>query len=160
MSTMARGLIHLAAWGSAALLAAAFLFQFLGWEPCKLCIWQRWPHAAAIAIGLLALILGQVRLAWAGAVAAVVAAGLALHHSGVERGWWAGPADCSGGGEALSGLPGAALLPGADTGGPALVMCDQLTPFLFGLSMANWNVLASLGLAGLWVAAALWPRPV
>ena len=44
-------LILLAAAGSAAVLLGAFGFQFLGdLPPCKLCIWQRWPHAAAVVI--------------------------------------------------------------------------------------------------------------
>ncbi|NBT52557.1 MAG: disulfide bond formation protein B, partial [Marivivens sp.] len=29
--------------------------------PCAMCIWQRWPHAAAVAIGLLALRAGKRR---------------------------------------------------------------------------------------------------
>jgi disulfide bond formation protein DsbB len=33
-------------------------------------------------------------------------------------------------------------------------MCDEVPWSLLGLSMASWNVLASLALAGLWVAAA------
>ena len=39
----------LAAGGSLALLLGAFGFQALGYAPCKLCLWQRWPHGAAIA---------------------------------------------------------------------------------------------------------------
>ena len=36
---------------SAGLLAAAFAFEiFGGLLPCKLCIWQRWPHALIIVI--------------------------------------------------------------------------------------------------------------
>ncbi|MFP4274908.1 MAG: disulfide bond formation protein B, partial [Paracoccaceae bacterium] len=51
-------LILLAAGGSAALLAAAFAFQHLGGlAPCTLCLWQRWPHAAAVLLGLAALAL-------------------------------------------------------------------------------------------------------
>ena len=41
----------LAAFGSLALLAGAFAFQALGYAPCKLCLWQRWPHGGAIALG-------------------------------------------------------------------------------------------------------------
>jgi disulfide bond formation protein DsbB len=33
-------------------------------------------------------------------------------------------------------------------------MCDQLQPFFLGLTMANWNVAASIGLMVLWVIAA------
>ena len=40
--------------GSAALLGGAFAFQYIGGlAPCQLCLWQRWPHAAAILIDAL-----------------------------------------------------------------------------------------------------------
>ena len=49
-------LIFLAAAGSAALMIGALLFQYVGeMAPCKLCYWQRYPHVAAIVIGVLAL---------------------------------------------------------------------------------------------------------
>ena len=49
-------LIILALAGSLAMLAGAFAFQYIGGlAPCHLCLLQRWPHAAAVAIGLLAL---------------------------------------------------------------------------------------------------------
>ncbi|MEM7026459.1 MAG: disulfide bond formation protein B, partial [Pseudomonadota bacterium] len=39
---------------SIAILAAVFGFQFLGGAaPCQMCIWQRYPYAALIVIGLL-----------------------------------------------------------------------------------------------------------
>ena len=51
-------LILAAAGGSAALLLGAFWFQYVvGLYPCPLCIWQRWPHAAAVLIGVVALAL-------------------------------------------------------------------------------------------------------
>ena len=51
-------LVFLATLGSVALLGGAFLFQALGWQPCAICLWQRWPHGAAIVIGVLALATG------------------------------------------------------------------------------------------------------
>ena len=47
--------VLLATLGSAALLGGAFLFQAFGYPPCAMCIWQRWPHGIAIAVGLIAL---------------------------------------------------------------------------------------------------------
>ena len=78
--------------------------------------------------------------------------GLALYHTGVERDWWEGPASCSGGDAGLGAIDGAALLPGA-VSEVTVPMCDTLTPFLFGLTMANWNLLASFGLALIWLLA-------
>ena len=50
-------LIALAAFGSAALLIGAWIFQYFGFAPCKMCIWQRYPHGAAVGFGVLALLL-------------------------------------------------------------------------------------------------------
>lgn len=151
-------LIAIAAGGSAALLAGAFFFQALGWAPCQMCLWQRWPHAAAIVIGALTLVAAPVQraLCWLGAVASATTAGIGAYHSGVELKWWDGPSSCTGAGNGLSGLSGSALLPGASDV-PALVMCDTLTPFFLGLTMANWNLIASAGLAVVWVMAARKP---
>lgn len=146
-----RALILLAAGGSAALLAGAYLFQALGWQPCAMCLWQRWPHAAAILVGAFGLALPIAALARAGALAALATAGIGLFHSGVERGWWDGPASCTSAGSGVGGLSGSDLL---STEGPALVLCDQFTPFLLGLSMANWNAILSGLLVLVWIAAA------
>ncbi len=150
----ARNLMLLAAGGSLALLLGAFGFQALGFAPCKLCLWQRWPHGAAIAVGALVLMLGPlVLLGIAGALSALATAGIGAYHTGVERGWWEGPTSCTGSGNALEGLSGADLL---SLDGPNdIVMCDQVAwaDPVIGLSMASWNVILSLVLAGLWIAA-------
>ena len=147
-----RLLILAAAGGSATLLAGAFVFQALGYAPCTMCLWQRWPHAAAIVIGVLALAIvpAQRLLAALGALAALTTAGIGIYHTGVERDWWEGPSGCTGGG--LGGLSGADLL---STDAPAPVMCDEVAWEFLTLSMASWNALFSLILAGIWVAAAL-----
>ena len=69
------GLILTATVGSAALLGGAFIFQLLGYSPCQMCLWQRWPHAAAVLIGAAALAGVAPRLmSWAGALALLVTA--------------------------------------------------------------------------------------
>lgn len=147
--------ILLAAGGSAATLAAALAFQYLGGlAPCQLCIWQRWPHAAAVAIGVLALILargaiGRI-LPLLGSLAALASAGIGLFHVGVEQKWWEGLASCTAG--SISGLSTADLLNPDVTVG-AVVRCDAIAWQMFGISMAGWNVILSALLAMVWVAA-------
>jgi len=145
--------VLIAAVGSAALLLGALAFQYVGGlPPCKLCYWQRYPHVMAVVIGVLALWLGGRVLALLGALAALATAGVGLYHTGVERGWWEGPTSCTGNGGGLGGLSGSDLL---STDGPVnVVMCDQVAWEMFGLSMASWNMLASLVLVGFWIAAA------
>ena len=145
-------LVLAAAGGSAALLLGALAFQYLGGlYPCPLCLWQRWPHLAAVLIGLAALALPGRALPVLGALAALATAGIGGFHSGVELGWWQGLDSCAGAG--IGGLSGAALLdPTANI--PPPVRCDAVAWSFLGLSMAAWNMILSLGLAALWLAAA------
>ena len=56
--TSRKTLILIASAGSAAMLLGAWGFQYIGgMAPCKLCYWQRYPHAAAFVIGVLAYFL-------------------------------------------------------------------------------------------------------
>jgi disulfide bond formation protein DsbB len=138
--------------GSAALLAGAFAFQYLGgMAPCQLCLWQRWPHGAAVLIGMFALLTGWRGLLWLGALAALTTAGVAAFHVGVEQGWWEGLATCTAG--SISGISTADLLnPAADVAAP--VRCDAIAWQMLGISMAGWNAAISLVLAGIWAMAA------
>ncbi|SEW10445.1 Disulfide bond formation protein DsbB [Cognatiyoonia koreensis] len=147
------GLTFFAAFGSFGLLAGAFLFQVIGYPPCAMCLWQRWPHAAAILIGVLAIRIHTPLLQLSGAIATATTAGIGAYHTGVERKWWEGPSSCTGGGgQNLGSLSGGDLLA---TDGPILVMCDQVSWEFLTLSMATWNMLISLGLCTLWISAAL-----
>lgn len=140
-------LILIAGLGSALLLIGAWGFQALGYAPCKMCIWQRWPHGAAVAFAAMAMVSAPVVL-WAalGALSALTTAGIGLFHTGVERDWWEGPASCTSAG----GL-GDNLLPGqADI---TVVLCDEVSWAWLGLSMASWNALASFCLVLIWSAA-------
>ena len=139
-----------AAGGSLALLLGAFAFQYFGGlAPCTLCLWQRWPHAAAVLVGLLALGIGGRVLPGLGALAALTTAGIGGYHTGVERGWWPGPTTCTSG--AIDGIDPAALLD--QILAAPLVRCDEVAWAMLGLSMASWNAVASVLLAILWVMA-------
>ncbi|MGR3501055.1 disulfide bond formation protein B [Pseudaestuariivita sp.] len=148
----ARFFIALAAGGSAAVLLAAYGFQHLGGlAPCKMCLWQRWPHAAAILIGVLAFVVPVGTRVWAvlGALAALVTAGIGLYHVGVEQAWWKGPSSCSA--QSIGGLSTDELLDQIMSA--PLVRCDEIAWSFAGLSMAGWNAVLSLGLAVIWVMA-------
>ncbi|MCH2095774.1 MAG: disulfide bond formation protein B [Rhodobacteraceae bacterium] len=144
-------LILLAAGGSLALMLGALAFQYIGqMPPCTLCIWQRYPHVLAILIGALALAVSGPALPFLGALSALATAGVALFHTGVERKWWDGLQSCSA--PDISALSPQELLEAINNA--PIVQCDQIPWQLFGLSMANWNAVISLGLAVLWVMAA------
>ncbi|MBQ0748705.1 MAG: disulfide bond formation protein B [Roseovarius sp.] len=150
MKLSQKHLILLAAGGSAALMLGALGFQHLGgMAPCKLCIWQRWPHVIAIALGAAALFALPRLFSLAGFLAALTTAALGGYHTGVERGWWQGPTSCSSSG--TDGISTDALF--EQIMAAPLVRCDQVPWEMLGLSMASWNMLASLGLAALWLMA-------
>ncbi len=152
MTPTRRSLTLLATLGSAALLGGAFAFQYIGGlAPCQLCLYQRWPHAAAILIGVLALTTGWRGLAWLGTLAALATAAIGIFHVGVEMKWWEGLATCTAG--SIEGISASDLLdPSKDVA--AVVRCDEIAWSMLGISMAGWNVILSLLLAGLWAKAA------
>jgi disulfide bond formation protein DsbB len=133
--------------GSLVLLAGALAFQYIGGlAPCPLCIDQRWPHAIAIGLGLLLLAWPKRSLAALAGLVVLVGAGIAGYHVGIEQGWWPGPTTCT------------APEPGAMAPGELLdqilatpvVLCDEVAWSLWGISMAGWNGILSLGIAYLW----------
>ena len=139
---------------SAAILASALGSQYFGGlHPCELCIWQRWPYVATTVLALAAFVLPRgarrVALALAGLVF-LAGAGIAAFHVGVEQGWWQGLAACGG------NLPEARTVEEmrAALMRQPVVRCDEVAWSLFGISMAGWNFLLSIGLAALSFAAA------
>ena len=108
----------------------------------------------AVGIGVLALQIpaGLILrlLPVAGALAALTTAGYGAYHTGVERHWWPGPDTCTSG--SIGQLSAKDLL--AQIQAAPVVQCDQVAWAMFGLSMASWNMLASLVLVALWLAAA------
>ncbi|WP_170774176.1 disulfide bond formation protein B [Ruegeria lacuscaerulensis] len=144
-------LIFCAAGGSAALLLGAWGFQYLGGlAPCKMCIWQRYPHGAAAVIGALALALPRFGLLpLLGALAALATSAIGVFHAGVEQGWWEGPTSCTSGD--IGGMSTNDLFDQIMTA--PLVRCDDIPWQMLGLSMAGWNAVISAGLVLIWLAA-------
>lgn len=134
---------------SGGLLAMAYVFQYgFGFWPCTMCYWQRWPHWLMLGLGILAFLPLQAShkiLLMLAAAVLLASAGLALWHSGVEYGLLPGPTACSGG-LALDGDPAAVLDRLLATPAPR---CDEVTWSFVGMSMANWNGIISLAMAGL-----------
>lgn len=139
---------------SAAALALAFVSQYgFDLQPCVLCVWQRWPHGAAIVLGLAAWALrGRPAAATAALLLAVAAelttGGIAVFHVGVEQGWWQGTAECGSG-----ALPNDLAALKAQILSQPIVRCDEVAFAVFGISMAGWNALLAAGLAGLGLGA-------
>lgn len=150
---MSRNLqIILAAGGSAALLFGAFGFEYIGGLlPCQLCLWQRWPHALAVLLGVLALAVPYRIWPILAGIAALSTAAIGIFHFGVEQTWWEGLASCTV--DAMANVSLDDLLNTQITVG-APVRCDAIAWEFLGISMAGWNAILSLGLAGLWLRIA------
>lgn len=151
-TSSAEKLTGLAAGGSLSLLIGAFFFQALGFLPCKMCLWQRWPHGAAVVIGLLYLSTRQKLLLPLGALAAAITSGLGAYHTGVERAWWEGPSSCTSSGNELLGLSGSDLLP---SGGAVeqIILCNEVSWQFLGLSMASYNFIFAGFFTIVWIFA-------
>ncbi len=149
-----RQLIGLAGAGSAGLLLAALCFQAIGYAPCDLCILQRWPHLAAAIIAAVAWVSGRFEraFAWLGALAAGLATGFALYHTGVEQKWWQGPTTCTSATN-IQSMSTTDLL--AQIQAAPLVRCDEISWHFMGMSMAAWNAVCSAILLAIWLIAAL-----
>lgn len=139
-------LAGLATLGAVATLGAGFFFQHvIGLVPCELCILQRWPHVAAAALGGAWLLTGSRWLLPLAALVLLAGAGIAGYHVGVEQQWWPGPTACSA--PDFSGLSPREMLEALRRA--PVVRCDEIPWSLFGISMAGYNGLLSLALAGL-----------
>ena len=141
--------------GSAGLLLGAYLSQHVGGlAPCPLCLIQRYPHFAALGLGLAALALGgRARGALLGlcSLALLVTAGYGVYHAGVEQGWFAS-------GCAAPLAVGSIEDIKAQIMAAPLTRCDEVPWSLIGVSLAGWNAIASLPMAVLagWGGVRLW----
>jgi disulfide bond formation protein DsbB len=129
-----------------AVLATAYISQYVfGLYPCTLCLWQRIPYGLMILCGIALLkspsprfslgFMGLLSVLWFTSLA------LSFYHYGVEEKWWVFGGGCS-----------ASLYSGDTSMEDLLAMiknapvtrCDEAVNFLFGMSMAFYNILLSL----------------
>lgn len=131
-----------------ALLAGAWGSQLIGGlVPCEMCHWQRWPHYAAVPVAALAfLVQGRLsRILLVLLAAALIAASgvIGVLHAGVEYHWWQGFTPCTAAID-TSGSIEDMLKRIQDT---PFVRCDAPQWTLFGISLAGFNAILSLGSA-------------
>ncbi len=136
---------------AAATILGALGFEHIGgYQPCALCLMQRTPYYVGVpvaALTALAIIFAAPRPAVA-ALFGIFAAlmlygdGLAVYHSGVEWGFWEGPASCA----PTVGVTSAADMLNQLQNAHA-PSCTEAPWRMLGLSFAGWNVLVSALLA-------------
>ena len=147
-----------------AVILSALAFEHIGgYQPCKLCLQQRDPWYFGIPVAGLAILSFFMRWPAYLTRGLLIVVGLVLvyslvlgvNHSGIEWGWWEGPADC---GVVDGGL--------ATTTSDFLKQLEQSVPpscneaalRVLGLSFAGWNAIASGFLALLAIRTAFGKR--
>ncbi len=132
---------------AAATLVGAWVIQALGYAACDLCYEERYAYYAGVPLAAIAFALAASGSSHALTraifclLALIFAANvvLAAYHSGVEAHLWRGPTSCAG--SIAGATSGESLLDQLAT--VKVVNCDVVALRIFGLSLANWNVLVS-----------------
>lgn len=134
---------------SGGLLGGAYFFQYvLGYPPCQMCYWQRYVHFAVLALAALALTVPSFNFykpkVWAAFIvlAFLGSAALAFWHAGVEWKWFPAPQTCSTANVNIDFSSEDLLGSMSDKIKPP--SCADAVWHFLGLSMAGWNMTASL----------------
>ena len=123
-----------------ATIAGAWAFQYAGYDPCELCLKQRWAYYAIVPFTLLMTVWNPSwvkQTLWLSLLVLLASTALAMYHAGIEWHWWPGPDTCTGGnfGDGLPDLT------------KAVVKCDEPTLKILGMSLAAWNAQISATMA-------------
>jgi len=141
-------------------IVAALAFEFIGgYQPCPLCLQQRYAYYLGVPVLFAALVLLSTEqralsslIFFLTAIAFLANAGLGTYHAGAEWGFWKGPETCAAGGTASLATSAGDLLAAIE--GERTVPCDEVQFRFLGLSFAGWNVLVSLAIMVLALKAA------
>ncbi|MBB3612026.1 disulfide bond formation protein B [Rhizobium sp. BK602] len=145
----------LLALGMIVVIGSALGFQHIGgYIPCALCLEQRQPYYYGIPVAILAALTAALRLpVWTtrtllviAGLMMVVGGGIGVYHAGVEWHFWAGPTTCSTTASSMTQNAGDLLNELNTIKGPS---CTEAALRVLGLSMAGWNVIASVILAAI-----------
>jgi disulfide bond formation protein DsbB len=127
--------------GALALLLGALGFQYVAHlAPCEMCHWQRWPYIAAAIAGLVLVSFWKNtrQLAIFTIVMVALSGLIGAYQTGMQMGILPGPSGCT---------VAHAYVLGSGAPPPA-ISCDVVTWSLFGLSLATYNAIFGLLIAG------------
>lgn len=154
--TLAAGILAL---GSAVAIITAWGFQIIGrFQPCPLCLEQRWPYYLGLPVALVAFWVARrrfPRLVARGLL--IVLAGLfiwglvvAVYQTGAQWGLWQLASECAATGGAVTDAGN--LMAQLST--THIVSCTEVSFTFLGLSFAGWNVVYSLAMTAIALAGA------
>jgi disulfide bond formation protein DsbB len=126
-----------------AMIVGALGFQYIAhFPPCEMCHWQRWPLIAAAIIGIIGgsfVQSGSRALALLVILLVATSGVIGFYQAGVEWHFFPGPEACTGTRFVFHGLD--------NLNEPGAVRCDVAAWRLFGISLAGYNAIISLGSA-------------
>lgn len=132
---------------AAAIIVAALGFEYIGgYQPCHLCLQQRYAYYAGVPLlfgGLILLSAEKERLAaivfFSVSLLFLFNSGLGVYQAGSQYGFWPGPQECSATQEITTSADNL-LGKLAET---EVVPCDKADFWFLGLSFAGWNAIIS-----------------
>ncbi len=138
---------------SLAMLIFALVSEYVyGYQPCTLCIQQRYPHVFIVVLCLISFI-------WKKKISTIYALNilliaisviLAFYHVGVENNIFVGPASCSPY-DLSNNLDKSPEVLLNEILSKPMISCNAVSWSFMNLSMASWNLILSLMLLFCWI---------
>tara|TARA_B100000700_G_scaffold33541_1_gene32198 strand:- start:977 stop:1486 length:510 start_codon:yes stop_codon:yes gene_type:complete len=124
-----------------ALLFAFYLQYILGYEPCKLCMYQRYVYILVILLSLLGLFLHKNKLIPILLIILfIIVTSIGFWHLGIEQQWWAASLECSGITENIGSLKEELK----NINKRPVAACDQVSPKFLNITLVQWSFIYAL----------------
>ena len=139
-------------------LMFVFILQYeYGILPCKICIWQRWPHIFNIFLALIILSASPtpIYINIIGLINMFFAFILALYHYGLEQNLWDNVFSCSGE-VSFNNLSTKEILKNLNN--TPIKNCEIEAWNFLNLSLTGWNMILTLLMALIWFLLIYWGK--
>ncbi len=124
-----------------ALLFALFLQYVFGYEPCRLCMFQRYVYVILIMISMIGLFYYTNKVIhFLLLISFMTVTSISFWHMGVELQWWAASLECSGMTENIGSLKEELK----NINDKPVASCDQISPKLLNVSLVQWSFVYGL----------------
>ena len=124
-----------------ALLFALFLQYVFGYEPCRLCMFQRYAYAILIMISMIGMFYYTNKVIhFLLLISFITITSISFWHMGVELQWWAASLECSGMTENIGSLKEELK----NINDKPIASCDQMSPKLLNISLVQWSFIYGL----------------
>ncbi len=124
-----------------ALLFALFLQYVFVYEPCRLCMFQRYAYAILIMISMIGLFYYKNKVIhFLLLISFITITSISFWHMGVELQWWAASLECSGMTENIGSLKEELK----NINDKPVASCDQISPKLLNVSLVQWSFVYGL----------------